>query len=181
VSSRRERVLVEFVPNFPSTESKAEKGTCAMMTNEEARAAVEAELFALKLAQRMTLPDKIAFCESAYRRLVFESDTDRLREILVWAETWQSLWLPDKLTAGGNVDLSMGVTNAVEPRFRLPWPAWARIVPRIVVAWRAVVGLVFARRRAAVPQNENQLDEVRDQLAEVTGESVWRPRGSSAR
>ena len=42
-----------------------------MMTNEEARAAVEAELFALKLAQRMTLPDKIAFCESAYRRLVF--------------------------------------------------------------------------------------------------------------
>ena len=34
-----------------------------MMTNEEARAAVEAELFALKLTQRMTLPDKIAFCE----------------------------------------------------------------------------------------------------------------------
>ena len=80
-----------------------------MMTNEEARAAVEAELFALKLTRRMTLPDKIAFCESAHSRLVFQSDTDRLREILVWAETWQSLWLPDELTPGGNVDLSMRI------------------------------------------------------------------------
>lgn len=153
-----------------------------MMTNEEARAAVEAELFALKLTQRMTLPDKIAFCESAHRRLVFQSDTDRLREILVWAETWQSLWLPDKLSLGGSVDLSIGVTHAtVEPPFRPPWSAWARIVSRIVAARWAVVGVVFATRRAAVPENENELDEVGGRLAEVTGESVWRPRGSSTR
>ena len=154
-----------------------------MMTKEEARAAVEAELFALRLRKCMTLPEKIAFCESVHRRLVFQSDTDRLKEILVWAETWQSLWLPDKFVPGENVDFSIGVTHTVaaEPRFRLPWPGWVRIVSRIVAAWRAVAGLVFAKQRASVPENENQLDEVRDRLAEVTGESVWRPRGSSAR
>jgi hypothetical protein len=106
----------------------------------------------------------------------------RLREILVWAETWQSLWLPDKLSPGGSVDLSIGVTHAtVEPPFRPPWSAWARIVSRIVAARWAVVGVVFATRRAAVPENENELDEVGGRLAEVTGESVWRPRGSSTR
>ena len=152
-----------------------------MMTNEEARAAVEAELFALNLTQRMTLPDKTAFCESAHRRLLFQSDTDRLREIIVWAETWQSLWLPDKPTSGGNADLSIGATlDTVEPRFRLLRPTWAGTVSRIAVAWRAVVGVVFATRRAAMPQNENQLDELGGRLAEATGESVWRPRGSSA-
>ena len=81
-----------------------------MMTKEEARAAVEAELFALRLRKCMTLPEKIAFCESVHRRLVFQSDTDRLKEILVWAETWQSLWLPDKFVPGENVDFSIGVT-----------------------------------------------------------------------
>jgi hypothetical protein len=171
---------VEFVSDFATTESRS-KGACAMMTNEEARAAVEAELFALKLTQRMTLPDKIAFCESAHRRLVFQSDTDRLREILLWAETWQSLWLPDKLTSGGNADLSIGVTHdIVEPRFRLLWPTWAGILSRIVVAWRAVVGVIFATRRAAMPQNKNQRDGVGGRIAEATGQSVWRPRGSSA-
>ncbi len=111
-----------------------------MMTNEEARAAVEAELFALKLTQRMTLPEKTAFCESAHRRLLFQSDTDRLREIIVWVETWQSLWLPDKPTSGGNADLRIGGTlDTVEPRFRLLSPTSAGTVSRTVLAWRAVV------------------------------------------
>ena len=75
----------------------------------------------------------------------------RLREILVWAETWQSLWLPDKLSPGGSVDLSIGVTHAtVEPPFRPPWSAWARIVSRIVAARWAVVGVVFATRRPII-------------------------------
>ena len=135
-----------------------------MMTNEEARAAVEAELFALKLTQRMTLPDKIAFCESAHRRLAFQSNTDRLREILAWAESWPSLWLPDKLTSGGNTDFSIGVNHdTLEPRFRLLWPTWAGIVSRNVVAWRAGVGIVSATRRAAV--RNTTLPRARDSCA----------------
>jgi hypothetical protein len=50
------------------------------MTKEEARPTIEAELFAMKLRKRMVLPEKIAFCESAHRRWVFQSETDRLRD-----------------------------------------------------------------------------------------------------
>lgn len=106
----------------------------------------------------MTLPEKTAFCESVHRRLVFQSDTDRLREIVAWAETWQSLWLPEKLVPDGNVDFSIGATHtaAGEPRFRVPWPGRVRIVSHIVAAWRAVAGIAFANQRPAVPENENQ-------------------------
>jgi hypothetical protein len=85
----------------------------ATMTKEEARATIEAELFALKLRKRMALPEKIAFCESAHRRWVFQSETDRLRDILQWAETWQSLWLPDKLASGEQVNVAV---TAAAPR-----------------------------------------------------------------
>jgi hypothetical protein len=81
------------------------------MTKEEARATIEAELFALKLRKRMALPEKIAFCESAHRRWVFQSETDRLRDILQWAETWQSLWLPDKLASGEQVNVAVGAAQ----------------------------------------------------------------------
>ena len=64
-----------------------------MLTKEEARAAVEAELFALNLTRPMSLPQKWAFCESAHRRLVFQSKTDRLRLIIEWADSLQALWL----------------------------------------------------------------------------------------
>ena len=59
-------------------------------------AAVEAELFALNLTKPMSLPQKWAFCESAHRRLVFQSKTDRLRLIIEWADSWQALWLGSK-------------------------------------------------------------------------------------
>jgi hypothetical protein len=64
-----------------------------MLTKEEARAALEAELFALKLTKPMALPEKWAFCESAHRRLAFQSKTDRLRLIIEWVDSWQALWL----------------------------------------------------------------------------------------
>jgi hypothetical protein len=64
-----------------------------MLTKEEARAALEAELFALKLTKPMALPEKWAFCERAHRRLVFQSKTDRLRLIIEWVDSWQALWL----------------------------------------------------------------------------------------
>jgi hypothetical protein len=67
-----------------------------MLTREEARAAVEAELFALKLTKPMSLPEKWAFCERTHRRVVFQSKTDRLRLIIEWADSWQALWLPEK-------------------------------------------------------------------------------------
>ena len=64
-----------------------------MLTKEEARPALEAELLALKLAKPMPLPEKWAFCESAHRRLAFQSKTDRLRLIIEWVDSWQALWL----------------------------------------------------------------------------------------
>ena len=67
-----------------------------MLTKEEARAAVEAELFALNLTKTMSLPEKWTFCESAHRRFVFQSNTDRLRLIIEWVDSWQALWLPEK-------------------------------------------------------------------------------------
>jgi hypothetical protein len=139
------------------------------MTKEEARAAVEAELFALKLRERMALPEKIAFCESAHRRLVFQSETDRLRAIYQWVEIWQSLWLPDKLASGEQVNVAVGATQQSPSNARL---GLAQIVSRIANAWRAAAGRAFVKQSAAEPQPENQ-------PSEVIRPSVGRPRGSS--
>ena len=136
------------------------------MTKEEARAAIEAELFALKLRERMALPEKIAFCESAHRRLVFQSETDRLREIYQWVETWQSLWLPDKKASSEQVNVAVAAAQQSPSN---AWPGLAQIVSRIVNAWRTAAGRLFVKQSAAEPQPENQPSEV----------SVGRPRGSS--
>jgi hypothetical protein len=68
----------------------------APITKEEARAAVETELFALKLTRPMTPAEKDAFCEIA-NSLNYQSNSYRIREIHSWVESWQSLWLPEKL------------------------------------------------------------------------------------
>ena len=127
------------------------------MTKEEARAAIEVELFALKLRKRMALPEKIAFCESAHRRWVFQSETDRLRDILHWAEIWQSLWLPDKLASGEQVNVAVG---AAQQSASKAWPGLAQIVLHIGDAWRAAAGRVFVKQPAAAPQAENRFSEV---------------------
>jgi hypothetical protein len=64
------------------------------ITNEEARAAVETELFAMKLTKPMTPAEKDAFCEIAKSRLNYESNSYRIKEIRLWVESWESLWLP---------------------------------------------------------------------------------------
>ena len=64
------------------------------ITTEEARAAVETELFAMKLTKPMTPAEKDAFCEIAKSRLNYESNSYRIKEIRLWVESWQSLWLP---------------------------------------------------------------------------------------
>jgi hypothetical protein len=158
------------------------------MTKEEARATIEAELFPLKLRKRMALPEKIAFCESAHRRWVFQSETDRLRDILQWAETWQSLWLPDKLASGEQVNVAVGAAQQSPSK---AWPGLAQTALRIVNAWRAAAGRVFVKQRAAAPQAENRFGEVMGTTAaalrrenrpsEVIWPSVGRPRDSSVR
>ena len=64
------------------------------ITNEEARAAVETELFAMELTKPMTPAEKDAFCEIAKSRLNYESNSYRIKEIRLWVESWESLWLP---------------------------------------------------------------------------------------
>jgi UDP-glucose 4-epimerase len=61
-----------------------------MMTKDEARRAVEAELRSRKLTTPMTLEQLNAFCEEMYKQLQFRSKTERLTDILKWAEDWQA-------------------------------------------------------------------------------------------
>ena len=65
-----------------------------MMTKDEARRALEAELRSRKLVKPMTLEELNVFCEEMYKRLEFKSDRERLVDILKWAEGWQSKNLP---------------------------------------------------------------------------------------
>jgi hypothetical protein len=65
-----------------------------MMTKDEARRALEAELRLRKLAKPMTIEELNAFCEQMYKQLEFKSDSERLADILKWAKAWQSKNLP---------------------------------------------------------------------------------------
>ena len=65
-----------------------------MMTNDEARRALEAELRSRKLVKPMTLEELNVFCEEMYKRLEFKSHSERLTDILKWADDWQSKNLP---------------------------------------------------------------------------------------
>jgi hypothetical protein len=62
----------------------------AMMTKDEARRIVEAELQSRKLTQPMTLEQLNVFCAEMYKRLQFKSETERLADFLTWAKDWQS-------------------------------------------------------------------------------------------
>jgi hypothetical protein len=62
----------------------------AMMSKDEARSTVEAELRSRKLTKPMTLEQLNVFCEEMYKRLQFKSKTERLADILKWAKGWQS-------------------------------------------------------------------------------------------
>ena len=47
-----------------------------------------------ELAKPMTLEELNVFCEEMYKRLEFKSHSERLADILKWAEGWQSKNLP---------------------------------------------------------------------------------------
>jgi hypothetical protein len=66
----------------------------AMMTKDEAKRALETELRSRKLAKPMTLEELNVFCREMYKRLEFKSHSERLADILKWAEGWQSKNLP---------------------------------------------------------------------------------------
>jgi hypothetical protein len=65
-----------------------------MMTKDDARRALEAELRSRGLTKPMTLEELNVFCEEMYKRLEFKSENERLADILKWAESWQSENLP---------------------------------------------------------------------------------------
>ena len=60
------------------------------MTKDEARHTVEVELRSRKLTKPMTLEQLNVFCEEMYKRLEFKSESERLADIIKWAEGWQS-------------------------------------------------------------------------------------------
>ena len=65
-----------------------------MMTKDEARRAIEAELQSRKLTKPMTLDQLNVFCEKMYKRLQFKSENERLADIIKWAEGWHSKNFP---------------------------------------------------------------------------------------
>ena len=52
-----------------------------MMTKEDAKRAVEAELHSQKLTKPMTVVEMTDFCQEMYKRLEFKSDSERLADI----------------------------------------------------------------------------------------------------
>ena len=61
-----------------------------MMTKDEAKYALETELRSRKLTKPMTLDQLNVFCGQMYKRLQFKSESERLADIIKWAEGWQS-------------------------------------------------------------------------------------------
>jgi hypothetical protein len=63
-----------------------------MMTKDEARRALGAELRSRKLAKPMAIEELNVFCAEMYKQLEFKSHNERLTDIL--NKAWQSKNLP---------------------------------------------------------------------------------------
>jgi hypothetical protein len=74
--------------------SRITKKAGTVITKDEARVAIEARLFAMRLTKPLGPVQKKALCRSANIRLNYQSDTDRMLEIRAWVDSWQELWLP---------------------------------------------------------------------------------------
>ena len=61
-----------------------------MLTKDDAKRALGKELRSRKLAKPMTLEELNVFCEEMYKQLEFKSESERLADIVKWAEGWQS-------------------------------------------------------------------------------------------
>lgn len=64
-----------------------------MLTKEEARVAVHAELRSRNLTKPLGAADLMAFCKEMGGRLEFRTQGEALSDIKGWTEKWQALWL----------------------------------------------------------------------------------------
>lgn len=64
-----------------------------MMTKEEAKVAVHAELRSRKLTKPLGTADLLIFCKEMRGRLEFRTQSEALSDIEAWTEKWEALWL----------------------------------------------------------------------------------------
>jgi hypothetical protein len=64
-----------------------------MLTKEEAKVAVHAELRSRNLKEPLGSAELRAFCEEMRRRLEFHAQGEALSDIKAWTEKWEALWL----------------------------------------------------------------------------------------
>jgi hypothetical protein len=64
-----------------------------MLTKEEAKVAVHAELRNRRLTEPLGSADLLAFCQEMRRRLEFRTQGEALSDIKAWTEKWEALWL----------------------------------------------------------------------------------------
>ena len=64
-----------------------------MLTREEARVAVHAELRSRNLTKPLGAADRLAFCKEMHGRLEFRTQDKALSDIEMWTDKWQALWL----------------------------------------------------------------------------------------
>jgi hypothetical protein len=69
------------------------EGKDMMMTREEARVAVHAELRSRHLAKPLGSADLLIFCKEMQKRLEFRTQGEALSDIKAWTEKWEALWL----------------------------------------------------------------------------------------
>lgn len=64
-----------------------------MMTKEEAKVAVHAELRSRNLTKPLGTADLLIFCNEMRGRLEFRTQSEALSDIKAWTENWEALWL----------------------------------------------------------------------------------------
>jgi hypothetical protein len=64
-----------------------------MLTKEEAKVAVHAELRSRNLTEPFGATDLLAFCNEMRERLEFRTQGEGLSDIKAWTEKWEALWL----------------------------------------------------------------------------------------
>ena len=64
-----------------------------MLTKEQAKVAVHAELRSRNLTEPFGSDDLLAFCKEMRGRLEFRTQGEALSDIRAWTEKWEALWL----------------------------------------------------------------------------------------
>lgn len=64
-----------------------------MLTREEAKVAVHAELRSRNLTEPLGAADLLAFCKEMDGRLQFRTQGAAMSDIAAWTGKWEALWL----------------------------------------------------------------------------------------